>query len=208
MSKFKTVWFWDSGHILQNGRKHVMSFFDDKYQKPSLISGIKSPDHSACHSFNYVDESGNMVVSLVSDDFVGCESLWYVFLDGALLTPPLRSVIAFADQRYPNGTVLNPEDISDKNISLNKSAGFVRWIAPDSRIQQIFVAPEHRRKRISTQIISVADLLIVSDPDWNGHFLNGGDITTQDGETLRAAWSNSVRVTPRIGSVTRAQSQD
>jgi hypothetical protein len=52
---------------------------------------------------------------------------------------------------------------------------------------------------VTLALFGVADLVIVSGS--YGPYLNGGEVTTSDGETLRDAWSGSKRVTPRIGSV-------
>lgn len=201
MTQFKTVWFWDSGRVLENGRKHVMSFYNDSHPKPSLVSNTKSPDHSACHSFNYINSHGHMVVAMVSDDFTNAIPAWYVFMDGSSFTPPLMAAVAFCDGSFENGTVLDYETAKSLGVSLDGSAGFIRYISTDSRMQQIFVSEQFRRRRLSTRLISVADLLVVSSPTWNGIFLNGGDITTDDGEILRGAWSGSSRVTPRVGSL-------
>lgn len=201
MGKFKTVWFWDSGREANEDFKFVMSFYDDSHEKPSFITGIKSPHHAYCHSFNTIDDNGRQVIHLVSDDFVSQSKLWYVYIDAVESTPPTRMLIAYDDNRYPEGTIVPFSEAVKAEISPNDSAGFVRWFYQDTRIQQIFVDELHRRKRISVKLFSIADLLIVSDTKWNGYFLNGGDITTNDGELLRSAWSQSTRVTARTGSV-------
>lgn len=204
MTKFKTVWFWDSGRSATESQNYIMSFFDDSHEKPSIVRNEKSPHHSYCHSFNSIDDAGRCVVHLVSDDFIGSADIWYVYIDAVESVPPSRMVMAFADGKYPNGTVLTFRDAVDESVNPQDHVGFIRWFVGDSRIQQIFVSEDHRRKRISTKLFSVADLLIVADKNWNSIFLNGGDITTDDGELLRSAWSKSTRVTPRTGSVTHS----
>jgi hypothetical protein len=201
MTKFKTVWFWNSGIEISNTFLHVMSFFDDSYPKPSFISGVQSPSHVNAHSFNSLGWDGNIIVNLVSDDFYGSSNLWYVYAKSSISGTDIASVVAYADDRYINGTVLMYDDAVKAGIKYSESVGFVRWFCEDSRIQQIFVDEQNRRKRISTKLISIADIMIVSEKKWNGKFLNGGDITTGDGENLRKAWSESVRVTDRVGSV-------
>lgn len=201
MSKFKTVWFWDSGRALTDSYNYVMSFYDDANPKPSIVRDVKSPHHSYCHSFNSVDDNGRHYIHLVSDDFIGAEPLWYVYIDVVESLPPTRMVMAFAGDKFANGTILTFVEAVELNVKPQDHVGFVRWFTDDSRIQQIFVSEDYRRKRISTKLFAIADLLVVADKNWNGTFINGGDITTHDGELLRSAWSNSKRVTPRIGSV-------
>ena len=208
MTKFKTVWFWHSGREATDDFSFVMSFYDDSHEHPSCVFNEKSPHHSYCHSFNTIDRNDRQVVHLVSDDFDGCCDVWYVYIDAVESIPPTRMLMAYADDRYPNGTVVPFGEIAKTGISPNDAAGFVRWFVNDSRIQQIYVDEKHRRKRISTKLFSIADMVIVSDNNWNKLFLNGGDVTTTDGELLRSAWSASTRLTQRVGSVTTTQQEE
>lgn len=198
MGRFKTVWFWDSGVQADDSHKYVMSFFDDAHPKPSVVSEVPCPSHVTCHSFNHVDQDGRIVVNMVSEDFVGLRELWYV--QAPDIDPQLSSYVAYADGRFPNGTVLSPLDVAEHQIAYRDSVGFIRWFKEDSRIQQIFVKEEFRRQGVSVRLIAVADLLIVARNGWNGKFLNGGDITTDDGEALRRAWEGSTRVIDRVGT--------
>lgn len=201
MTKFKTVWFWHSNKKAAEEFSFVMSFYDDAYQKPSMISDIKSPCHAYCHSFNTIDDSGHQIVHLVSDDFLKSKPLWYVLIDAHDQLPHMRTLMAFDTDDFPDGTVVPFSDINQSKVSPQACVGYIRWFVDDSRMQQIYVHPDWRRKRISIRLISVADLFIVSDNQWNGSFLNGGDITTEQGEMLRSAWSSSTRLIPKIGSV-------
>lgn len=201
MTKFKTVWFWGENKEATETHNYVFAFFDDSHQKPSLVTDEKSPNHSFLHSFSSSDADGRYVVNFVDSAFDGVIDLWYVFIDARESTPPMRSIVAFANNQFPNGTVLSFEEAVDLGINISDSCGFIRWFKSDSRIQQVSVKEEYRRKRISTKLFGTADLIVVGEKNWNGNFLNGGDITTSDGEKLRDAWAKSKRVTPRVGSV-------
>ena len=96
--------------------------------------------------------------------------------------------------------------ILDRNIPLTSvgagnsvRTGYLQWFRESSKIQQITVAEEWRRKRITLALFAVGDLVLLSGGI--GPLLNGGDVTTSDGEKLREAWSTSNRVLPRNGSV-------
>ena len=203
MSEFKTVWFWDSETELIDGFNHVMSFYDDRHSKPSVVAGIKQPEHTHYHSFNYLDSESNLAVALVSSDFVNAAPLWYVMAPRDTGYPPMRTVLAFCNDQFPNGTILAYEKAVSLGVDPKDSCGFIKWFCWDNAVQQIYVSEEHRRKRISTKLFAIADILIVSDKDWNGKFLNGGHVTTNDGEKLRSKWvaSGSTRIVDRIGSV-------
>jgi hypothetical protein len=206
MAEFKTIWFWDSGTELIKNTKFMMSFYDDKYEKPGVVSGIKQPDHSTCHSFNYLGHDGNLAIALVTEEFDNAPRLWYVKVYADNAFPPMRSILAFNDGRFSDGTVLEYGQALELDIAPSQSCGLIRWFKNDSSVQQIFVSEEHRRKRISTKLFAVADIMIVADTHWNGIFLNGGHVTTDDGEALRSKWqaSGSTRLVDQIGSVKTA----
>lgn len=199
MSQFNAVWFWDSGYTLNETTKHIISFYDDSQQKPSLVAFRPSPNHAHCNSFNTTSSHGIQQVHFVGTDYKTNLKLWYVTVDSVDGNQKMRSVVAYGDARFPEGTVIDFATAARNGITYSESVGFVKWFIKDSKLQQIFVSGEARRMGVSTKLFAAADLVIVSDTKWNGSFLHGGDVTTADGERLRQAWSQSVRVTPRIG---------
>ena len=207
MSKFSTVWFYDSGKSTDTF-KYVASFVDDSQLKPSLVGNIKPPNHSACHSFNSSDPDGRQMFFPVGTDFAGIIPLWYVFVENTFGGHEMRSIFGYADDSFPVGTIVDFTEAASRGVKFNDSVGFVQWFKHTSELQQIYVSEQYRRQRLSLKLISVADLVIVSDNNWNGLFLNGGEVTTNDGEHLRSAWSASTRVKPRLGSLSGGPSGD
>lgn len=197
----KTVWFWKGPHLSDRWAK-VAAFSSDLHDKPStVLSDIKPVDDAPDYEVE-IDQDGNLVVHLYAEQFFGSPNMWYV-LEKNYHPTDLYSIHGICSDAFPRGTVIPAEDIKDIKMSMDEYVGFIRWFKYDSRLQQIFVGRSWRRKRVSTCLIGVADIIIVSG-DFGG-YLNGGDITTEDGEKLRQAWSGSTRVTPRIGSVERYQ---
>ena len=140
------------------------------------------------------------------EDIMGiAPPLWYVVKDAPRPHPngpeiPMIFIYALYGDDFPSGTIVMEEDlIKNKFVGRSERVGFLQWFKKDSKIQQIFVEEKWRRKRVTLALFGVADLVIVSGN--YGPYLNGGEVTTNDGETLRNAWAGSKRVTPRIGSV-------
>ena len=196
----KTVWFW-KGPPLNSKWSVVATYATDEHPHPFTVESKVCPTKSDPHSFVMADERERLVVRLTDEQFDGVPDLWYILEENSQPTD-MVTIHAMGGGMFPNGTVLMVKDVVGLQISASDRVGFVRWFRSDSRLQQVMVSEMWRRKRISTVLISVADVVVMSGN--YGPHLNGGDITTADGEELRKAWSTSMRVTPRIGSVAPA----
>ena len=197
----KTVWFW-KGPLLNSKWSVVAAYATEEYPYPSTVEGDVCPTESEAHSVCAIDKNGNLVVTLLDEQFSLVPDLWYI-LEETTFPTDMVAVHAMTGGAFPNGTVVATGDINKFGFKISDRVGFVKWFRKDSRLQQVSVGENWRRMRISTALISVADLVVKSG-DY-GPYLNGGDITTADGEKLREAWSESTRVTPRVGSVSRAE---
>lgn len=203
MAKYKTVWFLDSGQLISESFKYVLSFFDDSHPKPSVVTGQKQSNHSTCASFTYLGENDFPTIAIVDDVHADKPDMWFVYVENDNAMPPLRSLVAFADNKFADGTILSPQQAEDNKINKTDSCAFISWVSHRNIMQQITVREQFRRQGISGKLIAVADTLIVADVNWSGNFLTGGLVTTEDGEKLRTAWnaSGSKRVLNRMGSV-------
>jgi hypothetical protein len=193
----KTVWFW-KGPPLNSKWSVVAAYATDEHPYPSTVEEDVCPTESKAHSSCTIDKNGNLVVMLIDEQFSLVPELWYV-LEETTFPTDMVALHAMTGGAFPNGTVVATGDINKFGFKVSDRVGFVKWFRKDSRLQQVSVGENWRRMRISTALISVADMVVKSGE--YGPYLNGGDITTADGEELRKAWIKSTRVTPRIGSV-------
>lgn len=176
----------------------VANYANNEHPHPSTIESDICPTESEKFSSCSLDEYGNLVVNLSDEQFLGAPELWYI-LEETSSPIDMVTIHAMIGGAFPNGTVVAVRDIRNFSINPHDRVGFIKWFREDSRMQQIYVSDDWRRKRISTTLIAVADIVVISGS--YGKYLNGGDITTSDGEKLRETWKNSPRVIPRIGSV-------
>lgn len=197
----KTVWFL-KGSKLNDEWLRVSSFSSDKHPKPSLISEDDYQTDEIPFSSTSIDQKGNLVISINDEKFSGLENIWFL-LDEKKIPTPMYAIHGVFSKAFPAGTLVRKKDLDGTSITQDQLVGFVRWFKSDSRLQQVFVSENWRRKNISSLLIYSADIAIIAGE--MGPYLNGGDITTSDGEKLRQAWSESLRVTPRMGSVQKYQ---
>lgn len=193
----KTVWFW-KGPPLNNKWSVVVAYATKEHPHPSVVEGNVCPTESEAHSSCSIDKNGNLVVALLDEQFSLVPDLWYV-LEETTFPTDMVALHAMTGGAFPNGTVVATGDVNKFGFKASDRVGFVKWFKKDSRLQQVFVEENWRRMGISTALITVADIVVNSGN--YGPYINGGDITTADGEELRKAWSESTRVTPRIGSI-------
>lgn len=202
---FKQLWFWKPRQ-LNDKWAEVHAFSTEEFERPSIIVSEDKPTQADVIWFSSVDDEGNLFMNWRDTDIMGITPpLWYVVKDAPRPHPngppiPMMFVYALYGDDFPSGTIVMENDlIRNKFIGHSERVGFIQWFKKDSKIQQIFVEEKWRRRRVTLALFGVADLVIVSGG--YGPFLNGGEITTSDGEKLRSAWSGSKRVNPRIGSV-------
>ena len=202
---FKQLWFWKPKQLTDRWAE-VHAFSSEEFERPSIVVSEDKPTKAEVIWFGSVDEDENLFMNWRDKDVIGiAPPLWYVVKDAPRPYPngpdiPMMFIYALYGYDFPSGTIVMEEDlIKNKFVGRSERVGFLQWFKHDSKIQQIFVEEKWRRKRVTLALFGVADLVIVSGN--YGPYLNGGDVTTSDGETLRDAWSGSKRVTPRIGSV-------
>ena len=156
-----------------------------------------------------VDSEGRLVAKYYREEVYGpvedVLKLWFVLLDGRSALPAHFVLLAFADDRFPWGTVIEASEVS-RTLSREYMAscvGMINWRAGDPMIQQISTSPNWRRRKIALTLFGVCDVINACYGFSPGKVLHGGAITTEDGEKLRAVYFGaSGRIDPRIGSVT------
>ena len=193
----KTVWFW-KGPRLSEKWVLIANNATNEHPHTFMVESDECPTNSEKLSYCSLDYDENLLVTLNTDNSPELPSIWYI-VEETSSPIDMIAVHAIAGYTYPDGTVVRVKDVKGIELRASDRLGFIRWFRKDSRLQQIFVADAWRRKGLSTILFRIADIIVLAGE--YGPYLNGGDITTGDGEKLREAWSNSNRVAPRIGSV-------
>ena len=193
--EMQTVWFW-KGPLIAEGYCRANAYSSDEYTKPStVISDVEPTDSSLVYSLNATND-GRVFITTYGEQYSCVPELWFI-AEYVNIHTEMFYIHAMSCKTFPIGTIVDAHLIDKSTVDAANRVGLISWFKCDSRMHQILVSPEWRRKRISTMLIAAADIYIVSKN--LGPYLTGGDITTADGEKLRAAWANSTRVIKRSG---------
>lgn len=206
-----------STFAVDTGKKLSDRFFDIRWLSVGDVPPPKrwySPDEElpagelSEWGWAEVDSDGRLVAKYYREEVYGpvedIVKLWFVLLDGSDVQPAHFVLLAFADDRFPWGTVIEAPEAS-RTLSreyMASCAGMINWRAGDPMIQQITTSPNWRRRKVALTLFGVCDVINACYGFSPGKVLHGGAITTEDGEKLRNIYSGaSDRIDPRIGSV-------
>jgi hypothetical protein len=194
MSEFAQLWYWRDGSLNDRWAR-VESFGTDEHPKSTTIIGGDRPSTAPAFSWTTVDAAGRLVVGMTHDHLPHTPPLWWVLREEDHGIVPTVSLIAFADGRHPDGTVLSVAQARAETAPLSSQAGAIRWGKGNPKLEQVYTAPEFRRRRMAIKMIHTADILNEA-AGWGG-YLYGGEELTPDGQQLAAAWQHSKRLRPQ-----------
>lgn len=191
MNKFATLWFW-KGDRLSHNWFQVKSFNTNEHPHPSVVGGADVSFSATPFSWSGLDELGHLIVGVDHGHLPNAPSLWHVLVREYDRFTPAQSLVSFATDHFVDGTVVEMDEFKSLGVSMGDRLAAIRWGYGDPKIEQLYVHEDHRRKRIGTKIINVADLVNVAG-GWGG-FIYGGDQVTDMGAQVASAWTNSSRL--------------
>jgi GNAT superfamily N-acetyltransferase len=112
--------------------------------------------------------------------------LWWVEVRDTTDRPPAVNLIAFTGHGQRTGVLFDEAAASNLGAATSDQVGALRWYPVSGLIDQIFVAPEWRRRGIATALLHAAAILSAAR-DWpriwadgqrtvlGDEFRNGGD---------------------------------
>ncbi|MDT4969951.1 MAG: hypothetical protein QOG22_94 [Pseudonocardiales bacterium] len=92
--------------------------------------------------------------------------LWFAEIRESSARPPATNLLAFSGHDQPAGCLLDDADLSNVNLGADDQLGAVRWYPVSGIVNQVYVAPEWRRRGIGTALITAAGVLSVAR-DWS-----------------------------------------
>lgn len=193
MTQFATLWFWQKSRLTAEWFE-TYSYETDEYPKPSLTRSPNKPTNAEPWSSSTVDSNGRLVVTVPTEHLPNAPAMWYLLVREYNMKPISQTLIGFIGDEYPDGTVIEIDEFNRKGLDITYRACAIRWGFGDPHITQLYVAQEHRRKRMSIKLINVADIVNVAG-NWGG-FIYGGDQVTAMGAELAKSWTNSSRLKP------------
>ena len=82
--------------------------------------------------------------------------LWYVELPEPEAAPAATTLVAFSDDRHPEGTLLSAAQAAADGVSGAEQVAAFRWWPDSGLVHQVFVVPRHRRRGVGLNLGHVA----------------------------------------------------
>jgi GNAT superfamily N-acetyltransferase len=87
----------------------------------------------------------------------GAPLLWYVLLPADSPGPREVDLVAFSTADRPEGTVLDRTGFAALGIAWSNQVAAVRWEPGSGVVRQLYVAPEHRRRKVGSKVLVAAN---------------------------------------------------
>lgn len=117
-------------------------------------------------------------------------ALWLVAQPEPTAEPPAMTLVAFATNRFREGTVISAAEFTDLPVRSAEQVAAVRWFTRTGQVHQVYVAPDHRRRGIGTKLLLAAGTYAVAS-GWPRLWGNGE--RTDLGEVLATSGHDVVR---------------
>ena len=197
MTEYPTTWFWRSAPLNEDWSA-VQSFITEEFARPSTIEADAKPTLADPYSTISL-ENDRLVIWSDRSYSPKVPDLWYLLVSRHQEPfPATYSIVAFADNRFPDGHVLEVEEFRRLGHTTADQVAAVRWEQESGKLQQVYVSSDYRRMGISFRLFNVADILHIASGA--STFLNGGEEVTADGEKLAKAWEGSPRIKEKKAS--------
>ena len=103
-----------------------------------------------------LDASGNLRIAMNPVLLGGAASMWFVAVEELEAPEPAVSLVAFDNDLRPPGTVVSNAEFFTMPVRSEDQAAAVRWYL-DGAVDQVFVAPDWRRKGVGSALLFSAD---------------------------------------------------
>ena len=85
--------------------------------------------------------------------------LWFAELAEPRATPPAVTVVAFSGHDVAPASVLRNEHLRELGVTSADQVGAIRWYPVTGEVDQVYVAPDWRRRRVASTLAAVAGIL-------------------------------------------------
>lgn len=162
LSSTGNAWYLRTGSLPRD-RWEVRCHLTDQHPDGSTVDVAETtPEATAGYRDDTVlwraglDEAGRARVAVSEWAAPGALSAWYVLLLGDTEGRTQATLVAFATDHLPDGTVVPDASFFTMPISSDDQAAAVRWYRDTAVVHQIHTKPDYRRSHLATKLIYVA----------------------------------------------------
>ncbi len=195
MSATQNAWYRREDRLA--GYWRVRCFFDGRFPDGHVVA----PDDDAGELdraleiwHTDVDDRGHLAITVAEWAAPGSPELWYVALHRPTLDRPTASLVAYASEHQPAGTVISDQEFFGLPVRSAEQVAAIRWWSREACVEQVYVAPEFRRHHLATKIIYAASAFHQAN-GWHGRLHSDGR-RTDLGEQLVVGLRHTERIAP------------
>jgi GNAT superfamily N-acetyltransferase len=145
------------GAALPGGKFQVRCIIDEA-QADGVVLDDPVEDHGMFLQWRAgLDGSGRPRMQISPLAVPGAPQMWFVDVTELDAEPPARSLVGFASGHLPSGTVVSNAIFFSMPVTSDQQAGAVRWWFEDGVVDQVYVAPEWRRRGVASLLLYTAD---------------------------------------------------
>ncbi len=179
---------------VSRGRWHVRCWMHDRHPDGEVV--IDPGDHRDDFLLwdARVDPADRPVISISPAVRPGSPETWFVELHDADTHGPAVTLVAFASDHLPPGTVVTDPAFFHLPVRNEQQAAAIRWWRDDAVVDQVYVHPDLRRSHLATHVIYAASAFHQLH-GWPGRLHSDGR-RTMLGEALVAEFRHPGRIAP------------
>lgn len=138
---------------LPGGRRRVRCVLTDEHPDGSLLDDPIDTDGAFVLWRVDVDDQGRGVIALNPAALGAAPPMWFVMLPEPDLERPAVVLVGFATDHLPVGTVITDPMFFSMPVKNEEQSGAIRWWYEEGVIDEVFVAPDWRRRGVATALI-------------------------------------------------------
>lgn len=143
-----------------------------------------------------VDSSGRGLLRVTLEPGVApsAPDCWFVLVAEPRATPAAVNLVAYADDRFPAGTVVSNFTFASAGVPNDEQVAAVRWYPGTGVVHQIYVASAWRRHQLGTALLYTASAVHQAH-GWTRHLRSDGR-RTDIGQRFTAGLRHPGRIAP------------
>lgn len=179
---------------LPGGLWRVRCIVDDRHGDGEVVDDPSGSEESFVLWRAGLDDEGRPYVRVDPEAVPGTPPLWFVQIPERDVDPWALTLVAFATDHLPPGTVVTDPVFFHLPVRSDEQVGALRWWPDEAVVDQVYVAPDHRRLHAATAIIYAASAFHQLN-GWPGRLHSDGRRTTM-GDQLVAGLRHPDRIAP------------